>query len=266
MFFSNFPPFITAKMLLMYSGQIDLSYYQTNEFSHLVDAIGGAMLFVKDTQSTLINGNRLMAEHCGFSSVNQLKKKNDFDIFPHELALHYRRDDREVFSSGKSKLNIVERFPNIVGQLQWIICNKTPIIDRSNKVIGLIGVCQAFQHSQAYAQPLMSIAKSLDFLHKNYTHKINSDTLARLSGLSTRHYERRFRQLFKTSVHQYILDLRILKACELMVTGGLNLGNIAADLGFYDQSAFTASFKRKIGCTPKQYIAKRSIDGEQPAK
>jgi len=237
----------------------DLAYYQSEAFSHLVDSIGGAMLFVKNAQSHIINGNQLMAEHCGFESVDELKEKNDFDIFPYELATHYRRDDQEVFSSGNSKLNIVELFPNAVGQLQWIIYNKTPIVNREGKTIGIIGICQAFEHSQAYAKPFISIARSIDFLQENYTQKLSSQSLAALSGLSARQFERRFKQLFKTSLHQYILELRVLKACELLVAGQKPMTDIAVELGFYDQSAFSTVFKRKMGCTPLQYIRKRSV-------
>lgn len=251
---------LTAMTTLRSLPDSDLGYYQSEAFSHLVDSIGGALLFVKNSQSRIINGNQLMAEHCGFDSVDKLKEKSDFDIFPYELAIHYRQDDQEVFSSGNSKLNIVELFPNAVGQLQWIICNKTAILNAAGKTIGLIGVCQAFEHSQAYAKPFTSIARSIEFLQDNYTQKLSPQSLAALSGLSVRQFERRFKQLFKTSLHQYVLELRVLKACELLLSGQKPMTDIAVELGFYDQSAFSAAFKRKMGCTPLQYIKKRSLN------
>jgi AraC family transcriptional regulator len=46
---------------------------------------------------------------------------------------------------------------------------------------------------------------------------------------------------------------RIRKACARLATGRETLGAIAADLGFYDQSHFTRTFKVVTGMTPSEY-------------
>lgn len=217
------------------------------------------MLFVKDTQSTLMNCNQLFAEHFGFESVEMIKGKTDFDLFTHELAVQYRKDDADVFNTAQSKLNIIELFPNHIGDEQWFICNKVPIIDAGGNVQGLCGALQKLEDSSVNLRPFNDISKALVFLKDNYAKKICNEDMAKVAGLSVRQFEKRFKQIFNTSAHQYILNLRILKSCDLLIAGGLSISETAHRLGFYDQSAFTSHFKKQLGVTPMNYIKQHSI-------
>lgn len=236
-----------------------MNYITSPYFSHLFDGINDLMLFVKDTQSTLMNCNQLFAEHFGFDRVEMIKGKNDFDLFTHELAVQYRKDDAEVFRTAKSKLNIIELFPNHMGEVQWFICNKVPIIDAEGKVQGLCGALQQLEDSSVNLRPFNDISKALVFLKDNYAKKICNKDMAKVAGLSVRQFEKRFKQIFNISAHQYILNLRILKSCDLLIAGGVSISETAHRLGFYDQSAFTSHFKKQIGMTPMSYIKHHSI-------
>ncbi|MBT5073862.1 MAG: AraC family transcriptional regulator [Kordiimonadaceae bacterium] len=218
------------------------------------------LLFVKDTQSTLMNCNQQFAEHFGFDNVDIIKGKTDFDLFNHELAVQYRKDDAEVFVTSKSKLNIIELFPNHMGEEQWFICNKVPIIDAGGKVQGLCGALQELEDSSVNLRPFNDISKALNYLKDNYTKKICNEDMAKVAGLSVRQFEKRFKRIFNTSAHQYILNLRILKSCDLLIAGGLSISETAHRLGFYDQSAFTSHFKKHLGITPMNYIKQHSIN------
>lgn len=240
------------------TSNLKFDYLASDLFSHFLDGIGDVMFFLKDTDSRIINCNLPMAENCGFASVDELRGKTDFDVFPHELAVHYRADDAEVFSSQKAKQNIIELFPNHMSHLQWIVCNKTPVIDSSGGVRGLLGTCQPYENSKLYSQSFEDIAQSLEYIKLHYAQPISNEQLAALSNLSVRQFEKRFKQIFDSTVHQYILELRVLKACELLVKRTMAMPDIASSLGFYDQSAFIAAFKRRIGITPLKYIKKHT--------
>ena len=237
-----------------------MNYIISPYFSHLFDGINDLMLFVKDTQSTLMNSNQLFAEHFGFETVEMIKGKNDFDLFTHELAVQYRKDDAQVFKSAKSKLNIIELFPNHMGEVQWFICNKVPIIDADGRVQGLCGAMQKLEDSSLNLRPFNDLSKALVYLKDNYTNKICNEDMARVAGLSVRQFEKRFKQIFNTSAHQYIINLRVLKSCDLRISGKTSISETAHKLGFYDQSAFTSHFKKQIGTTPMNYIRQHSIN------
>jgi PAS domain S-box-containing protein len=50
-------------------------------------------------------------------------------------------DDKEVFQSGRPKLNIIERYESASG-IRWVQTDKIPIFDKDGNTIGLIGFAQ----------------------------------------------------------------------------------------------------------------------------
>ena len=224
------------------------------DFLRLFEEIKGVLFFVKDRHSRLISGNLLFAEHCGFSEVGELAGKTDFDIFPIELATQFRQDDEQVMKSGKVKEKIIELFPNYLGDLCWYITSKVPLFDADGKVWAVCGICQHYENSSNYVRPFGEIHKALDYLKENYCSKVTNKELAQQAGLSVRQFEKRFKKLFDCSAHQYLVKMRILKACDLLLSKDMTIADIALELGFYDQSAFSAHFKKQLGTTPLKYI------------
>jgi AraC-like DNA-binding protein len=84
-------------------------------------------------------------------------------------------------------------------------------------------------------------------------------SLAREVGCSPYHLARLFRRATGTSIHQYLLRLRLAIALGRLAQGETDLGRLAADLGFAHHSHFSASFRRIFGLTPTQ--ARRSLTG-----
>jgi len=222
--------------------------------------IKGLLFFLKNRKCELVWCNLLLAEHCGFSSIEECcAAQNDFNIHSTELAEQYREDDLEVIKTGHIKENIVELFPNYLGDLNWFVTTKVPLLNNQGEALGLYGVMQAYEHSSKLVRPLGEVSKALDYIRDNYcTKKISNKTLAGEAGLSVRQFENRFKEVFKTTPHQYIIKLKILKACDILLSRNLTIIEVAAELGFYDQSAFNLHFKRHVGMTPLKYIKKHS--------
>ena len=69
-----------------------------------------------------------------------------------------------------------------------------------------------------------------------------------------------FHKLFKNStgkpLHQYIEDLRIEQAINLLITTEMTLTQIAYECGFSSQSYFSYAFKRHTGFAPRAYTKK----------
>ncbi|MEJ6719981.1 MAG: helix-turn-helix transcriptional regulator [Akkermansiaceae bacterium] len=77
--------------------------------------------------------------------------------------------------------------------------------------------------------------------------------MAREVGLSHRQLNRRFREATGLSQQQYLMRVRIEEACVRLRGSDDALCDIAFGLGFSDQSAFTAQFRKRMGLTPRQY-------------
>ena len=82
--------------------------------------------------------------------------------------------------------------------------------------------------------------------------------LAAACQLSSSHFSRCFRQSFGTSVHQWLIMLRIDIAKDLLREPELSLAEVAFRSGFCDQAAFSRTFAKLEGTTPFRW---RKLNG-----
>ncbi len=76
--------------------------------------------------------------------------------------------------------------------------------------------------------------------------------LAESAGVTPFHLVRVFSRSIGLSPHQYLVQVRIGRARDLL-TSGVTPSIVAAMTGFVDQSHMTTQFKRYVGTTPGQY-------------
>ena len=67
------------------------------------------------------------------------------------------------------------------------------------------------------------------------------------------HLTRTFRIHYGVTVGAYLRNLRLEQAARALADSMSTIADIAAQAGFYDQSHFTRTFKRKFGLTPQEY-------------
>jgi AraC family transcriptional regulator len=77
--------------------------------------------------------------------------------------------------------------------------------------------------------------------------------LARLCGLSVRHFVRLYRMLAGESVTARIARTQLTRASALLHEDALPLKEIAARLGFTHASSFSTAFRRATGLSPSRY-------------
>jgi AraC-like DNA-binding protein len=92
-----------------------------------------------------------------------------------------------------------------------------------------------------------------DYIEANFDKKIEIETIARIANVSTFHFFRTFKQVFKTSPHQYILTLRLKKAAQLLKKRQYSITDIAYQIGFADIHAFSKAFKKNYGVAPSHF-------------
>lgn len=99
-----------------------------------------------------------------------------------------------------------------------------------------------------------AVRRARDYLEAHPGEDVTLEQLAGLAGLSVFHFVRVFRREVGLPPHAYQIELRVRRARELL-RQGLPPGQVAAALGFSDQSHLTREFKRRIGLTPGRYAA-----------
>lgn len=94
------------------------------------------------------------------------------------------------------------------------------------------------------------------FIQENFRTEISVDKLAKDAGLSVAYFRRLFREAYGCAPMQYIMNLRINNARDLLLSGEVNVTEAAHLSGFDDIYYFSTQFKRKTGTTPTQMIRK----------
>lgn len=98
------------------------------------------------------------------------------------------------------------------------------------------------------------INKARQYILRNIHRDITLDMLSNYLGFSKSYIIRIFKNVYGQTPYAYVLNLKINKAKMLISTSNkVNLGDIAKDVGFYDQSHFTKSFRKIYGVNPKLY-------------
>jgi AraC-like DNA-binding protein len=100
----------------------------------------------------------------------------------------------------------------------------------------------------ALRDPHVSLA--LQLMHARPAHAWTLEGLGSEIGLSRTVFSERFTALMGIPAMQYLSSWRLQRAATLLDTQRLSLAQIAADVGFGSEAAFSRAFKRQVGIPP----------------
>ena len=91
------------------------------------------------------------------------------------------------------------------------------------------------------------------YIDNNYTRDIYLDYLAEKYNVDVKYMSKLLKKVLGIPFKQYITNLRILKAKELLSTTEDKIENIAIKVGFNSRNTFIRAFKLLEGITPSEY-------------
>lgn len=98
--------------------------------------------------------------------------------------------------------------------------------------------------------------KIINYLNENFDKNISLKTAANNLHLNASYLSSLIKSETGLTYTQYITELRINKAKELLNTTKLSLAEISESVGFNDYFYFIKKFKREVGVSPGKYIVK----------
>jgi len=94
------------------------------------------------------------------------------------------------------------------------------------------------------------------YIDDHYGDSIDLNNIADEAYFSKFHFIRAFKNTYGKTPHQYLIYVRIEKACELLKTG-MPVSEVCYTVGFESLSSFSGLFKRIAGLSPSAYVAQQ---------
>lgn len=101
------------------------------------------------------------------------------------------------------------------------------------------------------------INRALHYLYNNYTERINVTNIADNLNLNRSYLSRIFKESIGMTIKEYLLEVRINHASDLLSMSDLSIEEVALESGFTNPEMFSKLFKKERGKTPKEYRKER---------
>lgn len=139
---------------------------------------------------------------------------------------------------------------------QLIRTHNTPsplcIPEENSLLLQLINfLIRASMPSNALSRKEISV--STVYFQEHFNEEIDIKKYAEGLNLSYSRFAHIFTEQIGISPHKYILQYRISKAAELLMTSSLNISEISENVGFQDSLYFSRLFRKHMGISPTEY-------------
>ncbi len=185
-------------------------------------------------------------------------QKKDLNFKLHQTF--FKTDDENFMYVGSLNLKIEDK----IQQLKAI---KEEGMVRSLNLEGLVHMILALEIKQ-HTDDLENLGKNIGSLTvremeeirelssfiQNYPEvQFTLQYLSRKSGLSPTKLQEGFKSMHDRTVSDYIREVRVQKAEELIKNTDLNISEVVYTIGLTSRSYFSKIFKQKYDCSPKRY-------------
>ena len=160
-------------------------------------------------------------------------------------GLKFSEETAEAVRERLLRLPRTEGFEAV--QLFFGILHELACADRTQ--VELIGV----QSSDSTLPHSRRINKIVQFVEKNYHHKISLEDVGELVGMSASSVSRFFKQRTRHNFWDYLNGFRIDRAAQMMIEPEHTISEISYACGFNNISNFNRVFRERIGTTPSDY-------------
>lgn len=127
--------------------------------------------------------------------------------------------------------------------LEWYVCGK---------IYGLLSLlrqhcCPAAEGTEQY------VRRAQNFIQCNYMKELRVTQIAAFLNLERSYFSHIFKRHTGKAPQEYIVDFRLQKAAEMIISRGMRPGEAARQSGYADIVNFSRMFRRRFGVPPSRY-------------
>ena len=156
------------------------------------------------------------------------------------LLHHYERRGRNAAEIEKMLQNY-----NLLDRIQ-------SLQEIRQKIIEMVMECVSTE-SVADANARSKIQMAIGYIQEHFAENLTVNVLVEHYGMSPNYFSSMFKKEMSRSAVNYITELRINQARELLYHSELSVVDISKKVGYEDSQYFFRVFKKYLGMTPLQY-------------
>jgi AraC-like DNA-binding protein len=222
-------------------------------FHTLFDHLPGVSFYCKDVNGRFMLASRSFLQHHQLRHEREILGLTDFDLAPHHMASGYVRDDARLLSGKARCVERVELWFDKQGTPDWFFVSKLPLKDGAGRICGTAGVVRRAAEHEVQLPIIQSVARAVEIIRRDFAGPVVLSDVARMCGLSMRHFQRRFQNAFGFSPQEFLMKTRVIAAMTLLEETSLTASEIAIRCGFVDASSFAEQFRARVGQSPTTY-------------
>ncbi len=176
-----------------------------------------------------------------------------------QVALECIRAMNQVVSGFRSLKVDFDDFSLMFGRLQTLDQVKSWMIGIFDEYQALQREIDSVKDNKYYEM----VEETKRFIDRNYTDiNLGVEMLAIKTGYTPNYFAKIFKSITKQYVNDYIKQVRITKAKELLKDTDFSINEISNMIGFINTTYFYSAFKKEVGLTPATYRSFKNSEGE----
>ena len=108
------------------------------------------------------------------------------------------------------------------------------------------------------------VSAALTYVREHFSEPITVNDMAEQVNLSPSSFSHLFREVTGRSPYQFLKELRLDRARELLLDGRLSVTDVSRAVGYSSASHFIKEFRSRFGTTPRAYVDAQAL-GDQMA-
>ncbi|HXB45714.1 MAG TPA: AraC family transcriptional regulator [Puia sp.] len=255
----------TFNFPLHYHEEFELNFIQNAKNAKRV--IGDHIEEIDDLELVLVGSNLQHAwftHHCKSNEIKEITMQFHKDLFDDRFLrrnqLSFIRTMLEKSSRGIlfSRATTELLAPRIIG------LNQTQGFDSVLELMSILHDLSTSRNMRILSDASFNVAEkhsynsrrienAFEYMNQNFDKSITLTEVARLANMTEVSFSRFFKQRTGNTFIDSLNEIRLGHATRILIETTENVSEVAYDCGFNNISNFNRIFKKKKGCTPKQF-------------